>query len=99
MIGLQCGTGSLLSGENGGSLWQDELDTLKGKVEPNREKKEEKKTGGRTHKLVRRGKEGARRGRLTKQHPHTSPAALSRPRPALSPYLADRTGGEYQFVG
>lgn len=36
MIGLQCGTGSLPSGENGGSLWQDELDTLKGKVEPNR---------------------------------------------------------------
>ena len=81
MIGLQCGTGSLLSGENGGSLWQDELDTLKGKVEPNRggggggeKKKEEKKTGGRMHKLARRG---ARRGRLTKQHPHTSPAALS----------------------
>ncbi|KAM7390546.1 hypothetical protein PAMA_008623 [Pampus argenteus] len=43
VIGLQCRTGSLLSGENGGSLWQDELDTLKGKVEPNRDREKKKK--------------------------------------------------------
>lgn len=47
MIGLQCGTGSLPSGENGGSLWQDELDTLKGKVEPNRGGKKEEKMSDR----------------------------------------------------
>lgn len=29
MIGLQCGTGSLLSGEKGGSLWRDVQSMLK----------------------------------------------------------------------
>lgn len=81
-----------LCGRMSWTLW-------KGRSSQTEGKKEEKKTGGRMHKLVRRGKEGARRGRLTKQHPHTSPAALSRPRPPLSPYLGERTGGEYQFVG
>lgn len=33
MIGLQRRAGRLLSGEDSGSLWQDEVDALKGKAD------------------------------------------------------------------
>lgn len=95
MIGLQCGTGSLLSGENGGSLWQDELDTLKGKVEPNRggeKKKERKKRRRRREGGCINWRGGAPGGEGWQNNIHTR--ALRPSRSPLSPISSGRL-----FVG